>query len=119
MINASNTLLNRCKLDIKPCHNWGKEPVIKKEDFHVYDWEDDRIDKIMGYDCSYCVKLEVELGKMRLGQSITIMFVGENQKAAILAAVQRKRKDNSHYLSLLQVDTDKYRVTCIPKLSIN
>ncbi len=119
MINASNTLLNRCKLDIIPFHNWRKEPIIKKEAICAPFEQDPRLDKIFGYDASYCVVLKMKLRTIKLGQSLTILFVGEKQKVAILEAIQESRIDNSHYLSLLQVDTDKYRVCCTPKLSIS
>lgn len=118
MINTSNTLLNRYKLDITPCHNWKKKPIITKGVICNPYKEDPELDELSGYDSNYCIELMIKLGMIKLDQNLTILFVEEKQRVAILKAIQLIRKYNSHYLSLLQVDTDKYRVCCTPKLSI-
>ncbi|WP_321520035.1 hypothetical protein [uncultured Bacteroides sp.] len=119
MINIASTQLNRCKLDIKPCQNWEKEPIMTREVVCASYKEDPELDELLGYDSNYCLVLMIKLDVIKLDQSLTILFAEEKQRTAILKAVQLKRKSNSHYLSLLQVDTDKYRVSCTPKLSIS
>jgi hypothetical protein len=77
--NTSSIQLNRCKFDIRPCHNWKKEAVIKREAICAPHREDTRADEILGYDFSYCVGLRIEFNRIKLGQSLTILFVEENQ----------------------------------------